>query len=93
MNKQILALLIPIIALTIPVVAILSSHAFRMARLRLEHERLRLQVGGPDSAEEVQSLRNDVETMRAELTELQERVDFTERLLASPKAKEPGAGS
>src|ERR1700693_4775044 len=34
-----------------------------------------------ESSEEVQALRNDLETVRRELGELNERVDFAERLL------------
>ena len=48
-------------------------------------------LDGGESAEEVQALRNELETVRRELSELNERVDFAERLLArgrSPDAIE-----
>jgi Tfp pilus assembly protein PilO len=86
MNKQILALFIPILALAIPVAAVIFSGMHKMAKLRLEETRLRLQGGDSVQAEELNSLRNEVDAMRSELSELQERVDFAERLLASPPA-------
>ena len=48
-------------------------------------------LDGGESSEEVQALRNELETVRRELGELNERVDFAERLLArgrSPDAVE-----
>ena len=48
-------------------------------------------LDGGESSEEVQALRNELETVRRELSELNERVDFAERLLArgrSPDAIE-----
>lgn len=82
MGRQELALLIPIFALAIPVVAVIFNGMQKIAKLRLEEVRLRL--GGGTEPGEVQALRNDVESMRGELAELQERVDFAERLLANP---------
>ena len=46
---------------------------------------------GGESSEEVQALRNELETVRREVSELNERVDFAERLLTrgrSPDAVE-----
>ena len=82
MGRQELALLIPILALAIPVAAVILNGMHKMAKLRLEEARLRLGVGG-DSAE-LQALRTELDAMRGELNELQERVDFTERMLANP---------
>ena len=81
MDSHIIALLIPILALSIPVVAIIMSGMQKMARLRLEEAQLRLHGGEGGGSEEVQALRDEVQTMRRELSELNERVDFTERLL------------
>lgn len=90
MGKQELAMLIPILALAIPVVAIVLNGMQKLAKLRLEEARLRITGGGePADAAEIQSLRHEVEIMRGELNELQERVDFAERLLASPRAPAP----
>lgn len=90
MDRQILALFIPILALSIPVVAIVMSGLQKVARLRLEEAQLRLQGGGSGAADEVQELRGEVETLRRELGELNERVDFAERLLA--RGRDPGPG-
>jgi hypothetical protein len=89
MDKQIVALFIPIMALAIPVVAILMSGYQKAARLRLEEAQLRLHGGDAGSLEEVQALRGELDAVRRELSELNERVDFTERLLA--RGRDPGA--
>ena len=87
MDKQIIALLIPIMALAIPVGAIIMGGLTKVARLRLEEAKLR-QQSGSGTTDEVQELRGEVETLRRELSELNERVDFAERLLA--RGREPG---
>ncbi|MEP7326058.1 MAG: hypothetical protein ABI836_08940 [Gemmatimonadota bacterium] len=88
MDKNIIFAFIPILALAIPVAAIVFHGIQKVARIRLEETRLRLQ-GDSGSPEEIQAIQNDVETMRRELSELQERVDFTERVLARPQAQQP----
>lgn len=77
MDRQMMALLIPIIALSIPVVAIIVTGLVKMQRARFEAR--------PDPAllAEVDELRHEVQQVRAELIEVQERLDFTERLLTS----------
>jgi hypothetical protein len=70
---------IPIIALSIPVVAMLTRSMQRMAQLRVEEARIR---AGSSGDEEIQQLRDEVERLRGEMVEIQERMDFTERLLA-----------
>ena len=82
MGRQELALLIPILALAIPVAAVILNGMHKIAKLRLEEARIRL-GGGGDPAE-FQALRTEVDAMRGELNELQERVDFAERMLANP---------
>ncbi len=82
MDKQIVALFIPIIALAIPVTAIIMSGLLKIRRLRLEEANLQIHGGPSGGSEEVQALRNDVELLQRQLSELNERVDFTERLLA-----------
>lgn len=90
MDKQVVALFIPIMALAIPVAAIIMSGLQKMWRLRVEEAKLRIHGGQSGSSEEVQVLRSDLETVQRQLSELNERVDFTERLLArgrNPDAK------
>ena len=80
-----------------------TIHAALALAFGLWAQRLRRGPGGSDlqarlealesgeSSEEVQALRNDLDTVRRELSELNERVDFAERLLArgrSPDAVE-----
>jgi hypothetical protein len=92
MDKQIVALFIPIMALAIPVAAIVMGGLLKLRRLRLEEATLRVQGGDSGSPEEVQALRNDLDTLQRQLSELNERVDFTERLLArgrTPDSSEP----
>jgi hypothetical protein len=86
MNKGVLALLIPILALTIPVVAIIFSGLAKMSRTRLEEARIR--AGSLDPSGELQALRDEVDELRREVGELNERVDFAERLLAKSADRE-----
>jgi hypothetical protein len=58
---------------------------FTMARARL---RASNRAAGPDNTHEVAELREAVQRLSGDIADLQERVDFTERLLA--KQREPG---
>ena len=78
-----LALLIPILALSIPVIAVVFKGLQRLAETRLEEARLHAGSGG--SPEELSGLRAEVDDLRRELSEVQERVDFTERVLSQPR--------
>lgn len=90
MDKQVVALFIPIMALAIPVAAIVMGGLLKMRRLRVEEANLRVHGGDSGSSEEVQALRNDLDTLQRQLSELNERVDFTERLLARGRAPDSG---
>lgn len=84
MDRHALVLLIPILALSIPVIALVFRGLQRLAQTRLEMARL--QAGGLGGAEsELAGLRADVDDLRRELSEVQERVDFAERLLSQPR--------
>jgi hypothetical protein len=90
MDKQILALFIPLMALAIPVVAVIGSFVLKIQKTRLEA--LRMESGAdPALLAEVDELRHEVGQVRAELVEVQERLDFTERLLTSGERKPPAA--
>ena len=80
MNPDALALLIPIGGIAIVVVSIIMGDLKKIARMRLEEAQLRTQGG--ENSDEVQALRSELENVRRELSELSERVDFAERLLA-----------
>lgn len=86
MDKQVIALFIPIMALAIPVAAIVMGGLLKLRRLRVEEANLRIHGGDSSSSEEVQALRSDLDTLQRQLSELNERVDFTERLLARGRA-------
>lgn len=92
MDKQTIAVMIPLVALLIPVAAIVMGGLQKIWRLRIEEARARAGALGR-SAEEVESLRADVADLREELTDVQERLDFTERMLARSREREgpPGA--
>jgi hypothetical protein len=77
------ALLIPIIALSIPVVAIIVGGINKRAKWRLDEAQLRM--GGGIDTEELDELRADLDQVRAELGEMHERLDFTERLLTQSR--------
>ena len=86
MDRHVVALFIPIMALAIPVAAIVMGGLLKLRRLRVEEANLRVHGGDAGSSEEVQALRNDLDTLQRQLSELNERVDFTERLLARGRA-------
>jgi hypothetical protein len=82
MEKQVIALLIPIFALAIPLAAIIFHGLQKVARMRLEETRVRAGALDPASEAEIAALRDEVGEVRRELGEVQERLDFAERLLS-----------
>jgi Tfp pilus assembly protein PilO len=72
--------LIPIMVLGIAVAAIVSSSLLKLQRLRLEEAKLR--AGDPG---ELNDLVRQVSALQQELTEVQERLDFVERVLAQAR--------
>ena len=79
MDKQILALFIPIMALGIGLVAVVMGGLTKRAKLKSDGQRGNL----PGEVESrMAALEDDVNNLRRELGETQERVDFTERMLA-----------
>ena len=81
MDKQALALFIPIVALMIPIVAIIGNIMLKIQKSKEEEARLR--SGDPAVLAEVDDLRQELQQVRGELAEVQERLDFTERMLTS----------
>jgi Tfp pilus assembly protein PilO len=69
--------LIPIMVLGIAVAAIVSSSLLKLQRLRLQEAKLR--AGDPG---DMNDLVRQVSALQHELTEVQERLDFAERMLA-----------
>ncbi len=82
------------LALMIPITAVITSAWQKTAKMRLEEARLKAGlVDGVDAAE-VEALRGDVAELRGELDQVQERLDFTERLLVEVRDRQqlPPAG-
>lgn len=77
MERQMMALMIPILALSIPIVAIIVSGVVKLQRLKMEG------AAAPELLTQMDELRAELHAVRGELAEVQERLDFTERLLAS----------
>ncbi len=80
-----------IIAVFIPIVAIGGFFAWMIALSPIGKayaERLRGGAAGSGTAEDHAELVESVESLRREVAELAERVDFTERLLGQGKATE-----
>jgi uncharacterized protein YlxW (UPF0749 family) len=82
MGKQEIALMIPILALAIPVIAVIANAVLKLQKMKLEEARLR-HGGDPALLAEMDSMRQELQQVRGELVEVQERLDFTERLLTS----------
>ena len=77
MDKQILALLIPIIALgSVGLIAFSFTPIGRALAKRLSG-----QAGSPELEERVARLEGELDATRRELSESQERLDFAERAL------------
>jgi hypothetical protein len=88
MEMPVLEPLIPIFALAIPLAGIVFFGLQKLARTRLEEARLR--AGGLERGAEadITALRDEVGELRRELSELQERMDFAERLLSQARDQE-----
>ncbi|HEY7505300.1 MAG TPA: hypothetical protein VH700_14475 [Gemmatimonadales bacterium] len=83
MNAEGFAVFIPIVALCIPVAAIVVNGLQKLARLRIEEAKVKAGMLDGQSAEELTALREEMGDVRRELSEVQERLDFAERLLTS----------
>ena len=55
---------------------------------KLKKQQLEMRGSDPQLGPEVDALRDDLNDTRAQLAEMQERLDFTERLLDSGRASE-----
>ena len=88
MDKGVIALMIPMLALVIGLAATITSG---MIKLQKERNKGRLGVGGDEVLGRVEALEEEVGTLRRQLSEAQERIDFAERLLA--RGREGGSGA
>ena len=62
----------------IPIAAILAWGAVRITTIKAEHQK----SADPDTVDRLHALESELGSMRQELSETQERLDFAERLLA-----------
>lgn len=85
--EGILALMIPVLALATGLVAVIRMPPEALAEKKLGRRRHR--HGLPEPAVDNSALEAEVALMREELTQLRERVDFTERLLMDAPAAAP----
>ena len=73
----------------IPIIGLLIGGFVVFARSEIGRALAHRIRGGPDASpgvdEELRALRGEVDAMRSELLETQERLDFTERMLAGVK--------
>jgi hypothetical protein len=75
-----------VLALSIPIIAILTFGAVMIGRGPIGQALARAIGGHAGEIElEVVELRQQVEQLRLEMGDMQERVDFAERLLAQPR--------
>jgi predicted nuclease with TOPRIM domain len=88
MDAGAIGALIPIVVLMIPVSAIVFSGLQKLAKLRIEEAKARAGSVDAGAAGEVQALRDEVTELHRELEELNERMDFTERVLAQARERD-----
>jgi len=82
MDKQALAIFIPILIFSIPVLGIIFSGLAKLARIKAEAQK---GVGG-EAMDRIAELEQQMHDLQRQLTETQERLDFAERVLAKPKS-------
>ncbi|HEX5387696.1 MAG TPA: hypothetical protein VFW66_13415 [Gemmatimonadales bacterium] len=85
MDNQTLALFIPITALAIPLAAIIIGGWRSIARTRLEEARLRATALDKGAEAELAALQQETADLRRDMGELQERMDFAERMLTQAR--------
>ena len=66
----------------IPIAAILAWGAVRIVTIQSQHKK----SDDPETSERLQALENEVGSLRQELGETQERLDFTERMLSQQRS-------
>ncbi|MFZ5623542.1 MAG: hypothetical protein ACOY71_03810 [Gemmatimonadota bacterium] len=82
MPPETIGTFIPVLALLIPVLGLTFFGLVKLQRLKLEEQQLRLGRGGPGLEHRLAVLEEQLDAVRREVAETQERLDFAERLLA-----------
>jgi hypothetical protein len=68
----------------IPIAAILAWGAVRIVTIQAQHKK----GDDPETSDRLHALENEVGSLRQELGETQERLDFTERMLSQQRPPE-----
>ena len=67
-----------------------SSTVWALVHFKLKKKELETQGSDPELGPEVDALRDDLNDTRAQLAEMQERLDFAERLLTAGREDKSG---
>ena len=88
------AILIPIAGIVVGVpgfvafISLMVGHTRKMKELKIREKELELEGGDAEWRPVVDALCDDLNDTRAQVAELQERLDFAERLLTTGRARE-----
>lgn len=74
--------------LLVPLMPLFATLPIAVAAAWIVHRVLRAREGGSALRQELEGLRQEIESLRLSQTELQERLDFTERVLAQLRKPE-----
>jgi hypothetical protein len=80
-DKQVLAIFIPILIFSIPIVAIIFNGLTKLAKIKAQSQGSL----GSEAVERIAELEHQMHHVQQQLSETQERLDFAERMLAKPK--------
>lgn len=78
--------MVTIVMSTLAFTGIVASSVWALVHFKLKKKELEAQGGGAKFGAEVDALRDAVDDTRAQLAELQERLDFAERVLTAGRA-------
>jgi hypothetical protein len=80
-DKQVLAIFIPILIFATPIVIVIFNGLAKLAKIKADSQG---SLGG-EGMERIAELESQMQHVQQQLSETQERLDFAERLLAKPK--------
>ena len=81
-DVQIVTIVMSALAFT----GIVASSVWALVHFKLKKKELEAQGGGAELGAEVDALRDAVDDTRAQMAEMQERLDFAERMLTAGRA-------
>lgn len=84
MNPDVL--MVSIVMGSLAFTGVVASTAWAMVHFKLKKKELELQDSSTELGPEVDALREDLNYTREQLAEMQERLDFAERLLTAGRA-------